>query len=116
MAAGEGLHSFAKDISHVGTELLPVARVIVQKTSADIKRDGQARAAVDTGYMRGSITYETRELASSVVGEIGPTASYARFVEEGTSQHAPQPFMGPAAQTHFPLFEAALDQAIARLL
>lgn len=106
----------SRDLSDAGRELVPIARQVIQKGVQDIKRDAQLGAPVDTGYLRSSITYETRVLSTSVVGEVGPTASYGAFVEYGTSRSGPQPYMGPAFAKHAPYIEAALDQAIARLL
>ena len=106
----------SRDLSAAGRELVPIARVIIQKGVQDIKRDAQLAAPVDTGFLKGSITYETRILSTSVVGEVGPSAEYGAFVEYGTSRSGPQPYMGPAFARHAPLIEAALDQAIARLL
>jgi HK97 gp10 family phage protein len=45
-----------------------------------------------TGATAASISYED--------GEVGPTTPYAPFVEFGTVDTAPQPFMGPAASRH----------------
>lgn len=106
----------SRDLSAAGRELVPIARTIIQKGVQDIKRDAQTAAPVDTGFLKGSITYETRVLSTSVVGEVGPSAEYGAFVEYGTSRSGPQPYMGPAFARHAPLIEAALDQAIARLL
>ena len=38
------------------------------------------------------------------------TASYAPFVEQGTSRQAPQPFMGPATDRNATLFEEAMKR------
>lgn len=106
----------SRDLTAASRELVPIARRVIQKGVQDIKRDAQLAAPVDTGYLRGSITYDTRVLATSVVGEVGPTAHYGAFVEYGTSRTGPQPYMGPAFNKHAPYVEAALDQLIARLL
>ena len=108
--------SLSRDLSAASRELVPVARQIIQKGVQDIKRDAQLGSPVDTGFLRSSITYETRVLSTSVVGEVGPTAEYGAFVEYGTSRSGPQPYMGPAFARNAPYIEAALDQAIARLL
>ena len=110
------LNKLAADLTAAGNQALPFARVAVQKTSADIKRDAQAFAPVDTGNLRSSIGYETRELATSVVGEIGPTANYGAFVEFGTSRMAPHAYMGPAFDRHASEFEDAVGAIVERTL
>lgn len=107
---------FAKDISAAGDQLLPLARVIIQKSAQDIKATAQRYAPVDTGYLMNSITYETGVDSGGVWGEIGPTAEYGAYVEFGTTRQAPQLYMTGAFDKHVPAIEAALDQAVARLL
>lgn len=95
--------------------LLPLARVVVQKACADTKRDAQALAPVDTGNLRSSIGYETRALKAGAVGEVGPTANYGQFVEDGTSVMSPQPYMGPASDRNIPLYIAACEALAAKV-
>lgn len=90
------IRRLAADLRGMATESLPKARAVVQKACADTTRDAQMWAPVDTGFLRSSIGYETRQSGSSIVGEVGPTAEYGRYVEEGTSRMAPQPYIGPA--------------------
>lgn len=111
-ADASDLYGLAVDISKAADGFLPTARRIVQKTSADIKADSQAFAPVDTGTLRSSITYETRELTGAVVGEIGPSASYGGYVEYGTSRMGPQPYMGPAFDRRAPLMAEVLAKAL----
>jgi HK97 gp10 family phage protein len=51
-------------------------------------------AAVNTGYMRGSIYHEVIRQGSAV--RIGAAAEYAPFVEFGTRKMIAQPFLFPA--------------------
>jgi HK97 gp10 family phage protein len=102
------LNQLSADLGKAAEGLLPRARVVIQKSAADIKRDAQAFAPVDTGNLRSSISYETRELSKAVVAEIGPTASYGAYVEYGTSRQAPQAYMGPALDRNGHLFEKAI--------
>lgn len=84
----------------------PMAQAVVEKTSADIERDGKIKAPVDTGNLKSSIGREVKELEA----EIGPTANYGIYLELGTSRMAAQPYMGPAADLHTPAFEAAMTK------
>lgn len=106
------LNKLAADLGQVPRRALPVARAAVQKTSADIKATGQQLAPVDTGNLRNSITYRTRELSNAVEGEIGPTADYGHYVEFGTSRMPPHAFMGPALDRHGHELETALAKIL----
>ena len=103
------MNKLSADLRGVPREVMPQVRRVVQKVCTDTKRDAQAFAPVDTGNLRSSITYETREAATSVVGEVGPTASYGAYVEFGTSRMAPHAYMGPAFDRNASAFQSAMD-------
>jgi HK97 gp10 family phage protein len=80
----------------------------VQKTGHDVVRDAQAFAPVDTGNLRNSIGVD---FDSDRLGfEAGPTASYAPYLEWGTSRMGPHAFMGPAFDRNVPAFIAASEE------
>lgn len=101
-------------VDHLDDGVLEECREIIQMTCAGTKRDAQILSPVDTGFLRGSISYETKVLKMSAVGEVGPTASYGEFVETGTSRMAPQPYMGPATERNAQVFYAAMEQMAER--
>lgn len=102
------IRKLAIDLGNAGPKTETKARVALRKTAADTVRSAKNRVAVDTGNLKSSIG---ASFPSPLSAEIGPTADYGYWVEVGTSRMAPQPYMGPAADIHFPLFE----QAIAKL-
>lgn len=94
------------------------AAAAFKKTAYSIERDGKAFCPVDTGNLRNSIS--TSVLGdgrfASIEIEIGPTADYAVYVEQGTSVHAPQAFMGPAADRNLGTLVSALDKMAGEIL
>ena len=84
------------------------AATAVARTLVAIQADAKIGAPVDTGFLRTSITWE---LENPLEGEVGPEAHYGRYVEEGTSRMAPQPYLVPAGDRHLPGFEEAIEQA-----
>lgn len=103
--AGE-VRAFAAELDNAADRVGELAQMVLRKTAADIKRDAQALAPVDTGALRNSITYRVQGLEA----EIGPTVHYGGFVEYGTSRMAPQPYLGPAMDRNLPIFEEALSR------
>lgn len=55
------------------------------------------QAPVDTGRLRSSITYVEEE----GVFKVGSNVEYAPFVEFGTEDRAPQPYLRPAVRQAF---------------
>ena len=88
--------------------LVPRASAVVRKVAFDTEADAKALAPVDTGNLRNSIT--TAVTGDGLTAAVVATASYAPFVELGTSRMAPQPFMGPATDRNTPLFHEAMSQ------
>jgi HK97 gp10 family phage protein len=63
--------------------------------------------AVDTGALINSITVE---FPSRLTGIIAPHTEYAIYLEYGTRNMAPRPFMRPAAEKVRPAFIQAMKQ------
>lgn len=112
------MNKLAVDLMSATGTIGAKATAAFKKTAANIERDGKAFCPVDTGNLRSSIS-------TSVIGdgrfgsieiEIGPTADYAVFVEEGTSVHAPQAFMGPAADRNLGTLVSALEKVAGEML
>jgi HK97 gp10 family phage protein len=76
----------------------------VHETVSDTERDAKAFAPVLTGELKERI--EGRALG--LLGEVVSGAPYSEYVEDGTSDTAPQPFMGPALELNAPGLEGQL--------
>lgn len=74
-------------------DLKPV-RTVVQKNGADLQRNAQEKAPVDTGTLRRSIGLDLTD--SGLTATIAPTVEYAPYQEYGTRYMDAQPFVGPA--------------------
>lgn len=103
----EDIRRLAGDLSNASTEVKTRGRQALRKTALDTVRSAKNRAPVDTGNLKGSIG---ASFDGDLHAEIGPTADYGYWVEMGTSRMAPQPYLAPAADIHFPLFEEAIAQ------
>lgn len=68
------------------------------------------KCPVDTGNLRGSITYEVDTDGDAVY--IGTNVEYAPYVELGTSRQKAQPFLRPAASEHGAQYRQVLKKAL----
>lgn len=90
----------------------------VRKSAADVEAGAKARAPVDTGNLRNSITtsVEGDGRSGAVTATVGPTANYGGYVEYGTSRMGPQPYLGPAFDQVVPSFVQAMEDAAGGIL
>lgn len=100
------LNRLAVDLGQASSRAMKAARVVLEKTTADIEANAKAIVPIDTGNLKNSIGHTTRGLSA----EIGPTASYGAYVEYGTTRKGPAAFMGPSFDRYAPGFEAAMGQ------
>lgn len=98
----------AADLTRASSTLVPRASAVVRKVALDTEADAKALAPVDTGMLRNSIT--TAVQGDGLRAAVVATASYAPFVEQGTSRMSPQPFMGPATDRNAPAFREAMGR------
>lgn len=106
---GSALRGFASDLGKLSAAAVPAASHAIRKTALAIEADAKALAPVDTGNLRNSISTSAYGLSA----EVGPTAEYGLFVEQGTSVNSPQPFLAPAFDRRVRGLEQALGQLIA---
>lgn len=83
---------FSRELNGAGRRVEKHGQTIVKAIVKAGVRNAQAIVAVDTGFLKGSITGEVDGLQ----GEFGPTAEYGAYVEDGTSRTPAQPYIGPA--------------------
>lgn len=101
------INALAVDLGNAPARVVPRVNLALRKSITDMERDAKVFAAVDTGNMRNSVSSTVTGLSA----EMGPTAEYAPFVEDGTSDQAPQAFVGPAFDRNVPGFVTAVGIA-----
>lgn len=67
---------------------------------------------VDTGRLRNSITHEQYDENTEV---IGTNVEYAPFVELGTHNQRPQPYLRPAAENHTQEYKTVWERELAKI-
>lgn len=102
------------DVTHLQADLLaaparvtPAASDAVGDYVTGTERDAKAFAPVFTGELKARI----RGRHVGLLGEVVSEAEYSDYVEDGTSDTAPQPFMGPAHERNIGLAEQGLGDA-----
>jgi HK97 gp10 family phage protein len=103
------LNRIAIDLGRSGPAAVAAVRRVLDRSAAAIERDAKAFCPVDTGFLRNSISRDVFGLTA----EVGASASYAAFVEYGTSRTAPRAFLGPAFDRNAPDFVEAVAAAAA---
>ena len=98
--------ALAAELSREASQIPHKASQAVAKAAFDTQARARARAPVDTGNLRNSITVDVQGTEASV----GPEADYGIYLEYGTSRMAAQPYMNPAADEVEPGFIDAMAQ------
>lgn len=98
------------DLTRASVTASARAGTAMGKALNDIQTGAQNRAPVDTGTLRNSISTELQRGGGTLRGEVGPTANYGAYVENGTSRMRAQPYLRPATDAVLPGYEAALGQ------
>lgn len=126
------VQELGRDLRRGADEVMDKAEAIVAKTAYDIestaKRNLEANPSIDTGHLINSVGTDL----DGPHARIGPTAEYGDFIEQGTGLYGPEgapyeipnafgrgftalhpgihpePYMGPAADTHAEGFELAM--------
>lgn len=73
----------------------PVAQDLTRRVQR-VTNKARTLAPVDTGNLRGSITWEIRKRGNQIVGVVGTNVPYSIYIEKGTRYMRPQPFLVPA--------------------
>lgn len=120
---------FADDLERGAAGFEPAVHLAVAKGGLDVTATAQEFAPVRTGNLRASIGMDTNADWDGIGFEVGPTAEYGDYVEQGTHgpylihnafgwgitvEHpgeAAQPYLGPAFDMHDPSLVEALGQA-----
>ena len=69
---------------YVEAHITPAVVASVKASVKLIENAAKAKAPVDTGALRDSITSSVDESGKTVVGQVGPNVHYAMYVEFGT--------------------------------
>ena len=83
---------------------------VIRRSTTQAQAKAMRLAAVDTGFMKRSITM--RLDITGLAGYITAGAEYSPYVEFGTRNMDAQPFMRPAARSQAPIFLSDLSNLI----
>lgn len=99
------------DLSKFGIAAQIKSAGVVKRTAFAIEATAKQLCPVDTGFLRNSIGTTFNIGSGEFSAEVKAGASYAMFVEYGTSRMAPRAFLNPALDAHTPEFESAMIDA-----
>lgn len=79
----------------ISGEAGPVGRSLLRK-AIQVESAAKRLCPVDTGRLRSSITHSLEQDSGGLVAFVGTNVSYAIYVELGTKNQRPQPYLRPA--------------------
>lgn len=109
------LDVLAGDLAGAPARMVPPSHEAVRKAAIAVRREAKALvpqpshniSGRSTGHLKQSIFFRTKGLS----GFVSTNARYAEYVEYGTSEMAPEPFMRPAAEVGFAILEEEAAKA-----
>lgn len=109
-----GLRRLAEGLAAFGPVAHAATRAIIRVGGETAYGAARANAPVLTGFLQSTVyvKYDNDGLGF----ELGATARYAEFVEDGTSTRPPRPFIRPAFEQSVQVSEFAINTMLARLL
>lgn len=112
----EELNRLEFDMREAGLLAALRVREVIRRTGNDVVARAQEIVPVDTGTLKNSIGVDIDTDPHHLGFVAGPTAEYGAAVEFGTSEQAPQAYMGPAfdyaVAEAVPLLERIMDQIL----
>ena len=104
--SGAEFARFANDLLRATTGIDRMADLAVERVGRGARESAIAYSPDDTGDLDKSITFRRK----GSVGIVEASIFYAAFQEFGTSQMAPNPFIGPAADDWAPRLLAEVEE------
>lgn len=106
----EGLDAVVSDLTRKADRIRPEAERVVVEHAAKMAQRMRDRVPIGEGKTLESISSDDQASrdGTSVYADAGAEWFVARFLEHGTVNMAPRPFVGPAADDTIPGFERDL--------
>jgi hypothetical protein len=119
----QGLDVLAADLTKAQAEIGPASAKVTGMACLNIKKDVQRRwsGLAHLPHLPRAITYDVRQLAHTVVGEVGAEqerlqGKLAWTQEYGTPTSAPNPAFRPASEKEQPAWEMFLTKVAEQAL
>ena len=93
--SGAGFAKYANDLVRASTGIDKLAERVAERIGLGTLKTAQSLVPVDSGDLERSLTFRRKGSVATVTSSL----YYSAFQEFGTSQMAPNPFIGPAAVT-----------------
>lgn len=108
------LPRLAADLGSASTRITTLASQVVRKAALDVEAKAKTAVPVDTGATRNSIGVDVSDGGMSAA--VGPTTSYAPYLENGTRRMRARPYMAPSLDAVAPTFVTAMEQLGGQIL
>lgn len=109
----EGLNELTSGLAQEVKDAPKHASDVVGEVAQHVKDTARSFAPILTGALRDSIHVSVA--VNRTTREVGPSVEYGGFVEFGTSDTAPQPYLQPAVDKHQDELEEGLAKRVGEL-
>jgi len=107
-----GLRLAIDKTKELGEHIETANKLVLRRIAEDIVDDAKLAVPVRTGYLKSTIGIQAETIDSV---DVGATAPYAGFVEDGTSKMVARPYLRPAVQSQARNFGDLVVQEMERV-
>ena len=79
-----------------------VGAIVERQAKINVSKSPPEHPQVQTGRLRASIIHQVTKTGDGITAEIGTNVVYSKYLEFGTVNHSPYPFLFPAVEMKRP--------------
>lgn len=112
---GKAVTKFCMNVSNTAKKGITETNVDNSKTNGNHHPSLPGNyPASDTGKLRQSISFDVKEERNKVVGRVGSSVVYSKFLEFGTSRMSPRKWLKPSLEKNEEQLKQDLKGAVAK--
>ena len=75
-----------------------VGLIVERQAKINVTKSPPEHPQVQTGRLRSSIIHQINKVGNEIIAEIGTNVLYGKYLELGTVNHSPYPWLFPAVE------------------
>ena len=77
-----------------------VGLIVERQAKINVTKSPPEHPQVQTGRLRSSIIHQINKVGNEIIAEIGTNVLYGKYLELGTINHSPYPWLFPAVESN----------------